>query len=238
MLKLMVSLILVTGIAYAQVVSEGVPMKRKTYSDVMPKDVVDLYVQNAKSLKESGLEKKSLKVGKSAPDLSLNLGGKKLALEQIYGAGPLVLKFYRGGWCSSCLKELKDYESLYPEFKKAGAQVIAISPDSAMMSKKTAEKNHFSFDIVSDEGHQIAKAFGLVYKENPKILEHMKKAGINLNEFQGKNEGDLVMPGTYVLTEKGIVAFSFVDADFRVRAEPSSVLEVVQQLKKLGPAAK
>lgn len=236
MLKMWLVLSLVAGISYAQIQGEAPSQKRKTYTEIMPKEVVDLYVKNAKDLKASGLEKKSLKVGKEAPKIALPLGGQKVALNKIFETGPLVLKFYRGGWCSTCLKELKDYEALYPEFKKAGAQILAISPDSGKMSKKTAETNHFSFDVLSDEGHEIARAFGLVYKENPKILEHMKKTGINLADYQSKNEGELVLPGTYVITQKGIVAFSFVDADYHVRAEPKSVLEVVQQIQKLSAA--
>ncbi len=236
MLKMLLAMSLVAGISYAQIQGEGAPIRRKTYTEIMPKDVLDLYAQNAKDLKTSGLEKKTLKVGKNAPKIALPIGGQKVPLNQIYEAGPLVLKFYRGGWCSTCLKELKDYEALSADFKKAGAQILAISPDSVAMAKKTADKNNFHFDVLSDEGHEIARAFGLVYKENPKILEHMKKSGINLSEYQSKNEGELVLPGTYVISPKGIIAFSFVDTDYHVRAEPKAILEVVQQIQKMSAA--
>ena len=72
-------------------------------------------------LKTSGIEKKALKKGVKVPNFKV--GKKKFS--NIYKKQVTIVKFYRGHWCPYCMVELKEYEGLYSEFKKANAQIIA-----------------------------------------------------------------------------------------------------------------
>lgn len=211
---------------------EALSQKKKTFTQTMPKEVVELYDQNIKDLKAAKLDKQSVKVGAKAPEVEVTLAGKKHPLSHIYAAGPLVVKFYRGGWCPYCMTELKHYQNLYPEFKKAGAQILALAPDTNTEIAKTTSTHSLSFDVVSDEGLAIARKFGLVYKLDQKVVDQLKKNGIDLSVYQGNNNNELAIPATFVIGKDGKVAFAFVDADYRVRAEPAQVLQVVKALKK------
>lgn len=234
MFKLLTIFCLLVNFAYAQFLEGPLLLKKKTFNETMPKEVVELYEQNIKELKVLGIEKKALKVGDRVPEFEVSLAGKKYPISSIYAAGPLVLKFYRGGWCGYCMTELKHYEKMNADFKKAGSQILAISPDTEEVSQKTRSQNGLSFDLVSDEGHGIAKKFGLVYELNPKIEKHMKDNGIDLTQYQGpEDKKNLNIPATYVITKDGRIAFSHVDADYRTRAEPSLVLEAVKKVKEL-----
>ncbi len=210
---------------------EGLSLRKKTFTEKMPKEVVDLFEKNIKEQKASGIESQSLKVGDKVPDVLVDLGGKKVQLSRIYAEGPVVLKFYRGGWCPYCLMELKHYQKMNAEFKKAGAQILAIAPDNAEQIRETKTKNSLSYDVVSDHHQAIAKQFKLVYKVHPKIAEVLKKSGIDLSVYHGDNENELSIPGTFLVGKDGIVAFAYVDADYRQRAEPSIVLQAVKALK-------
>ncbi|NBD25029.1 redoxin domain-containing protein [Paenibacillus sp. T1] len=44
--------------------------------------------------------------------------------------GPINLIFYRGEWCPFCNLQLKAYERIRSDIKSAGAQLIAISPQT------------------------------------------------------------------------------------------------------------
>lgn len=240
MLKSILCLLIMASAAFANensagagaTLGEALGQQKKTFTEKMPKDVVDLFERNVQDMKGSGLEKKALTVGKKVPDASINLNGTKVSLRQIYGRGPLVLKFYRGGWCRYCMTELKHYDSIYNEFKEAGAQIIALAPDTEKMTKKTRSLHELDFDVVSDKGHELARKFGLVYKADDKIVEALKKNGIDLSVYQENGSHELSIPATYVIDRDGTIAFSFIDADYRVRAEPSDVLKAVKALKK------
>ena len=213
-----------------QALGEALSQQKKTFSQKMPKDVVDLYENNIKELKATGLDKQALNVGQKVPDVSVVLDGKTIPLSRIYGVGPLVLKFYRGGWCPYCMTELKHYEKMNADFKKNGAQIIALAPDTANEIRNTKTKNSLSYDVVADDHHVIARKFGLVYKVDPKVVENLKKSGIDLSVYQGHSEHELSIPATYVINKDGRVEFAYVDADWRQRAEPSTVLDAVKAL--------
>ncbi len=235
MLKIVLSFLVLMNFAQARPTGELGEINaqlNKTFAEKMPKEVVQLYNKNIKDLKDSGIEKRSLKVGDNAPEAEVTIGGEKLPLKSVYGRGPLVLKFYRGGWCPYCVAEMKHYEKYLKDFKRAGAQVLGVSPDTVDMSAKTMASNELTYDLVSDEGHAIARKFGLVYKADEKIVQELKKNGIDLTVYQGNSNNELSIPATYVIDKDGKIAFAFVDADFRVRAEPETVLKAARALKK------
>lgn len=236
MVNLVLGFILLIGQGFAQSgnasLGEALSQKRKTFSEKMPKEVVQLYQNNIKELKAAGLEKQALKVGDKAPEVMINIKGEKHPLSHIYASGPVVLKFYRGGWCPYCMAELKHYDQMFDQFKKEGSQILAFSPDTEVMSKKTETTNDLSFDVLSDGGHAIARKFGLVYKLDQKVVDQLKKDGIDLSVYQGNKNNELSIPGTFVVGKDGKIAFAYVDADWQKRAEPESVLKVVKSLKK------
>ncbi len=234
MVKFLLGFILLFGFArgYAESNSislgETLSQENKTFTEKMPKEVVELYEKNIKELKASGLSKQSLKVGDKVPEVNVMLGGKEVPLSSIYGKGPVVLKFYRGGWCPYCMAELKHYQKMNGDFKKAGAQILALAPDNATQIRDTATKNSLSYDVVSDDHHKIARKFGLVYKMDQNVVDQLKKNGVDLSVYQGNSDHELAIPATFVVDKGGKITFAYVDADYRVRAEPSTVLQAVK----------
>lgn len=212
----------------------GAPLSRKKSTiENAPKEVVDLYEKNIQQMKGSGLEKKAKKLGDKAPDPEVTIGGETMPLSYVYGAKPLILKFYRGGWCSYCVSELKRFQELNERVEKAGAQILAVSPDTDEMIKKTRETNGLmGFDIVSDKGHAIASQFGLVYDLDSDVAKQLKSSGIDLAAYQGDDKADLTIPATYVIDKQGKIIFSYVDADYRNRTDPEEVIRAIRSLKK------
>ena len=41
--------------------------------------------------------------------------------------GPLVISFYRGGWCPYCNIELRSLQRMLPDIQALGASLIALS---------------------------------------------------------------------------------------------------------------
>src|SRR5215470_12745372 len=62
-----------------------------------------------------------LKVGDRAPAIVLeNASGATVDVGALLKKGPVIVTFYRGGWCPYCNLELKAYQEILPEIVAAG----------------------------------------------------------------------------------------------------------------------
>ncbi|BDD06560.1 peroxiredoxin-like family protein [Aureibacter tunicatorum] len=182
-------------------------------------------------LKTAHIAKNALKVGDTARAIILNnLYGNKVSLLEELKKGPVVLSFYRGSWCPYCNLELKALQEALPEIKKNGATLIAISPELPDNSLTLIEKHQLKFEILSDLGNKISKEYGLVFKLPDELIEAYSTFGINLERSNGDNSHTLPMPATFVIDQEGVIRYAFVPEDYRERAEPSEILEVLTQI--------
>ena len=99
----------------------------------------------------------------AAPSWSgLGLDGKAVSSNDYKGKATLVL-FYVGHNCTHCMEQLRTFETLAPDFKKQGIEIIAISPDSvkeAPRANKWAQtKAGFPFKLVSAPDIKTFQAF-------------------------------------------------------------------------------
>src|ERR1700737_3755198 len=116
-------------------------------------------------LSETGLGNHAKQVGDLAPAIVLpDAHGRAFEVDRLLRDGPVIVTFYRGGWCPYCNLELKAYQDLLPEIAAAGASLVAVSPEKPDDSLSTAEKNALTFEVLSDVGQKVGRAFGLVYE--------------------------------------------------------------------------
>src|SRR5271157_4911456 len=86
-------------------------------------------------LVDSGQAQKAKKAGDTAPEFTLNDGdGKPVSSRELLARGPLVVSFYRGVWCPYCNIELQALQEALPEITRRGANLVAISPQTAANS--------------------------------------------------------------------------------------------------------
>lgn len=191
-------------------------------------DVVTMMEKATADLRASSIEAQALKVGATLPDLQLpDAKGQSVSLKTLNANGPLVIVFYRGGWCPYCNFELREWQRLLPELQKKGAQLVAISPQTPDHSLSTAEKNELAFTVLSDSELAATKAFGLGFELPPELVVLYTKFGSDLPTINGNGEWALPLPATYLIDRNGLVQFAFVDADYRKRAEPSDILAMI-----------
>lgn len=182
-----------------------------------------------------GLAKSTLKTGDRAPATVLgNARGDTVDVGALLKNGPVIVSFYRGGWCPYCNLELRAFQQILPEIKAAGAALVAISPEKPDDTLSTAEKNALSFEVLSDVGQKVGRAFGLVYDFSDELKSAYKEFGIDIPGKNGAEDWALPISATYVIDRDGTIIYAYTDADYRDRAEPADVLEV---LKKTAAAA-
>ena len=89
---------------------------------------------------------KGKRVGDQAPDFILpNAVNKMVSLGNCLKSGPVILKFYRGGWCPICNLDLKEIQRYLPQIESLGARVLAISPQNPDKTFTTKQKNNCFF---------------------------------------------------------------------------------------------
>lgn len=82
----------------------------------------------------------ALKVGDTAPDFTLpDQSGNPVSLSATLRRGPVVLTFFRGGWCPFCMISLRALAKAYPALRRHGAEVLAISPQPPPQSAAMVE---------------------------------------------------------------------------------------------------
>jgi len=173
----------------------------------------------------------ALQKGEKAQDFTLtNATGEQISLYQELKKGPVILMWYRGGWCPYCNLTLRAMQSMLPAFKAGGAQLFAITPETPDKSLSTAEKNELQYEILTDKDNTVARNYGVVFKLTEDVKKYYED-GFGLSEYNGNDKGELPLAATYLIGTDGIVTFAFLDADYRNRAEPIEVLNALTNTK-------
>lgn len=174
-----------------------------------------------------------LKVGDKLPrGLKLSdSAGKPVALDEaIAGGKPVVLVFYRGGWCPFCNKNLAAWQSKLGELEKSGASIIAVAMEKPIDSAATSEKDKLSYRVLSDESGAACRAAGLIFQLDDKTRKMYEGYGINLAKTNANGKWELPHPATFVIDKDGVVRYARVDKDYRQRADPDEVIAAVRKL--------
>lgn len=194
-----------------------------------PADRVATMQAATAQLRATDIEANALQVGAVLPALTLpNASGQPVDLKALNANGPLVIVFYRGGWCPYCNLALREWQRLLPQLRERGATLVAISPQTPDNSLSTAEKNALAFPVLSDSSLAAAQAFGIAFHMGPDLAALYQQLGNDLPSMNGNNQWVLPMPATYLIDRNGEVAYAHVEADYRLRAEPQDVLDRIQ----------
>jgi len=173
----------------------------------------------------SGIEERILPVGAIAPEFALqDSHGKLVRSRDLLSVGPLVIKFFRGRWCSYCVTELETWRDLYSQIREQGGLLVAVSPETQRQSDFAVQQHRLPFPLLHDPEAKLAEQFGLVYTVPEYHQRYMKSILVNLPFLNGEASWRLPLPATYVIGRDGRVLFAEAHADFRVRPEPAEAL--------------
>jgi peroxiredoxin len=176
---------------------------------------------------DTGIESRILPVGAIAPDFALNdATGRLVRSEDLLALGPLIVKFFRGRWCSYCSTELEAWRDLYGRLREHEALFAAISPQTERQSDFMCGQHGLPFPVLSDPGNTVAEKFNLVYTVPDYMRTYYRSILVNLPFVNGEDSWRLPIPATYVIAKDRKVLFAEAHADFRVRPEPEDALRI------------
>jgi peroxiredoxin Q/BCP len=102
-----------------------------------------------------------LKEGDQAPTFTVaTSGGGKISLADYLGKN-VILYFYPRDDTPGCTKEACAFRDGFAAFKKKGAVIFGVSPDSVKSHDKFVEKFKLPFTLLADEDKKIVEAYGV-----------------------------------------------------------------------------
>jgi peroxiredoxin Q/BCP len=119
-------------------------------------------------------------VGKKLPAFARPATGGTTWKRAAAAGSKLVIYFYPRDNTPGCTKEGEAFRDLYPQFKKAGVQIVGVSPDSLASHEKFKQKMNFPFELLADEDRSVCMLFE-VFKE--KSLYGRKFMGVERSTF-------------------------------------------------------
>jgi len=193
--------------------------------DMVPAERLAVVDRFAEDLVKSGLAERALKAGDLAPAFELSDGdGMLWRSEDMLSNGPLVIVCYRGRWCAYCNAQLSALQEFHSRIAEAGASLVAISPQTQKHSYMTRDMHKLRFPVLSDQGNQVAKKFGLVYRLSPELQAMYESIMTKLPGYNGDQSWELPLAATYIVQPDGKISWARVDADWRKRPEPEELL--------------
>ena len=177
--------------------------------------------------------KYGLRVGEQAPDFeSPTDAGEVFKLREALKKGPVVLVFYRGGWCPYCNKQMNELKKDLDEFKKRGAVLVALSVDKVDKAAETQMKSELGFSLLSDPDAEVIGKYNLTLQLDAPTLDKYKGYGIDLEAASGRTHHQIAVPAVFVIDTDGRIARSYVNEDYKVRAANEEIFKALDDLHK------
>ena len=105
---------------------------------------------------------------------------------------------------------MAEYRDLYPSFRAAGANVVAVSVDASEKSEVVRRELHLPFPILSDSQRRVVRAWDI---------------------YNPREKGGIAKPAVFILAPDRTVRFASVDeVTFRVPAA-----EILRRLSEEAP---
>lgn len=180
----------------------------------------------------SGFGALALREGDQAKYFKLpNARGGETTLEDLLAQGPIVLSFYRGGWCPYCNLEFKALNNILPTLKNLGADLVGISPELPDNSLSTIDKHKLQFEVLSDVGNVVARDYGTIMTVPVSLRPLYLEWGFDVPTVNGDDTWELPIPSTYIIDQDGRIEFAYVNVDYSQRMEPSEIVKVLESMQ-------
>jgi len=162
--------------------------------------------------------------GMSAPAFRVaDVEGDEIEVDASALDKPVVLTFYRGGWCPYCNMHLAELRTAEAELRGMGFDVWFVSPDSPEFLSQ-GDDSEYGYELYSDPGMNAAQAFGVAFRVDQATYERYLGFGMDLNERSGDDHRALPAPATFIIGSDGTIQFGYVNPDYKVRLAPEVLL--------------
>ena len=192
---------------------------------LMGLSVVSMAANSRTDIHSSAGEVQPLLVGMEAPDFTLrDVENQPFSFTSGVQAKPIVLTFFRGGWCPYCNLHLSELRLAEKQLKEMGFDIWFISIDKPELLLASLDDPEIGYTVYSDSSLDATRAFGLAFRVDDALNERYLGFGIDLEKASGENHHVLPAPATYIIGTDGIINFAYINPDYKVRLHPDVLL--------------
>lgn len=183
-------------------------------------------------LRAAGVPDGALGEGDTAPDADLlTADGAAVSFSSVLDDAATVVVFYRGAWCPYCNITLRTYQQdLLPALEERGAQLVAISPQTADGTAQSQGNGSLDFTVLSDPGNVLADRFGIVTEPSAHAQEAHTELGFAVSDSNADATARVPFPSVYVIDRSGRIRFADVHVDYTSRTEVTDIVGAVDRL--------
>jgi peroxiredoxin len=130
---------------------------------------------------------------------------------------PHVIMFIRGNWCPFCMAQVAQIADQYRELDRRGVRVAIISPQKPEDTVELSKRFDIPVTFYIDADGAAAAALDLVQSGGTPVM------------FGAGTDGDTVVPTVIITNRTGMVLWAEQTDNHRVRPEPTTFLDVLDQ---------
>lgn len=181
---------------------------------------------------ESTRPQYGLTQGATAPNfLAKDIHGDDFDLSLAVKKGPVVLVFYRGGWCPYCNLQLQRLQGeVAAAARTHKGTLVAVSVDLPQEGLKSEDKHKLSFKVISDPDAKILNNYRVAYRvPEDLVAKYKNEYKIDLEKASGNTRHVIAVPAVYVIDGRSKIQYSFVDENYKVRAPSQEIVEAIKK---------
>lgn len=137
---------------------------------------------------------------------------------------PLVISFYRGGWCPYCNLHLSEMRHAEEELSELGFDVWFLSIDQPEVLRPSLDQPDISYTLLSDSELQASRAFGIAFRVDDETHQRYLTHNIDLEAASGESHHVLPVPSTFIVGTNGVINFAYSNPSYAVRLHPDVLL--------------
>ncbi|HEY5775081.1 MAG TPA: peroxiredoxin-like family protein [Xanthomonadales bacterium] len=195
--------------------------------------VVGMAADNREDIHASADQVQPLLAGMIVPDFTLrDVENGEFKFESGTQDKPIVLTFFRGGWCPYCNLHLSELRLAETQLKDMGFDIWFVSIDKPELLLSSLNEPDIGYTIYSDSSLDATRAFGLAFRVDDALYEKYLGFGIDLEKASGENHHVLPAPATYIIGTDGMIHFAYINPDYKVRLHPDVLLAAARAYKE------
>jgi peroxiredoxin len=156
--------------------------------------------------------------------------GNETNLKEYIGEKPVVVVFYRGGWCPYCMRHLAALNEIKPIMDSLGVELIAITPDDfTNLDSSVVKGNGVDFKLFSDKNVSAINAFGIGWEVNDTLYAKYKNSyGMDMEWWSKSKQHTLPVPSVFIIKE-GRIEYQHVNPNYSKRLSPEMLLSFIKE---------
>lgn len=200
--------------------------RKELIAKYVPAETQAVHARVVEELKVRKLAAGILPVGAQVPSFELaDHDGKMVRSSELLGRRRLVICFLRGRWCPFCVGQMEAMNLVVPSIERAGAALVAISPQTVKQSYFMHDQYKLRLPLLSDAGNKVARQFGLTYRVPAAQEALYRRAFVNLPFTNGDDSWELPIPATFIVDRDRTVRYASANEDYAERPEPAHIVE-------------